>query len=78
MCVWGGMAVYMGLVIIARKGITTHLILGPDNHQQNVSWQSSDILHMELDVKGKKLLSKVIDQTQHKIYSHHSNFCLPK
>ena len=49
----------VGLVIIARKGITTHLILRPDNHQQNDSRQGIEcMLHMELDVKGKKSIGR--------------------
>ena len=38
MCIWGG-GDSAGLVIIARKGITTHLILWPEDHWQNVSRQ---------------------------------------
>ena len=55
----------VGFVIFARKGISTHLILWPDDHRENVSRQG--ILcttHTEFDVKGKKLSSNRSDATE--------------
>ena len=66
MCVRGWIG-NVGLVDIAKKGISTQLILWPDDHRQNVWRQYLWTTHMEFDVKGKKLWSNRSDATENNL-----------
>ena len=57
----------VGLVDIAKNGISTQLILWPDDHRQNVWRQYLWTTHMEFDVKGKKLWSNRSDATENNL-----------